>query len=50
MRLWIIDDILNTGNTIGAMVARLDGHIPAIKEIFVVCPLYVPLEATGGAG
>jgi predicted amidophosphoribosyltransferase len=42
-RIWIIDDIYNTGNTVGTMAARLKQHLPALEEIVVVCPLYVPL-------
>ncbi len=42
-RIWIIDDIYNTGNTVGAMATRLKEHIPSLVEIVVVCPLYVPL-------
>ena len=42
-RVWIIDDIYNTGNTVGAIATRLKEHLPALAEIVVVCPLYVPL-------
>jgi predicted amidophosphoribosyltransferase len=42
-RVWIIDDIYNTGNTVGAMATRLKEHMPALAEIIVVCPLYVPM-------
>jgi predicted amidophosphoribosyltransferase len=42
-RIWIIDDIYNTGNTVGAMTTRLKEHLLALDEIVVVCPLYVPL-------
>ncbi|QDU41710.1 hypothetical protein Mal52_01630 [Symmachiella dynata] len=41
--IWIIDDIYNTGNTVGAMTTRLKEHLLALREIVVVCPLYVPL-------
>jgi hypothetical protein len=42
-RVWIIDDIYNTGNTAGAVATRLKGHLPTLEEIVLVCPLYVPL-------
>jgi hypothetical protein len=42
-RIWIIDDIYNTGNTVGAMATRLKPTMPALQEIVIVCPLYVPL-------
>jgi predicted amidophosphoribosyltransferase len=42
-RIWIINDIYNTGNTVGAMTTRLKEHLLALDEIVVVCPLYVPL-------
>ena len=48
-RLWIIDDIYNTGSTVGAMLTRLEGHLPALEEVFVVSPLYVPLGPGVGA-
>ena len=41
--MWIIDDIYNTGNTVGAMTTRLKEHVLALEELVVVCPLYVPL-------
>ena len=36
-RIWIIDDIYNTGNTAGSMASRLKEHLPALEEIVVVC-------------
>jgi len=47
-RVWIIDDIYNTGNTAGAMATRLKEHLPALEQIVVACPLYVPLEKKTG--
>lgn len=41
-RIWIIDDIYNTGNTVGAMATHLKGHLPSLSEIVVVCPLFIP--------
>lgn len=43
-RIWIIDDIYNTGNTVGAMVTRLRPHLLANVELIVACPLYVPMS------
>jgi predicted amidophosphoribosyltransferase len=41
-RIWIIDDIFNTGNTVGAMTTLLRNQLPQLEHIVVACPLYIP--------
>jgi hypoxanthine phosphoribosyltransferase len=43
-RVLILDDIFNSGNTAGAMIARVRPSMAGQPQVAIACPLYVPLE------